>query len=470
MAAESAASVSDGLCSISGLGQRCITALLVSIQCNRKPLSQLTMSSLLPQHLYYINIPAHRNGRLLEPTTSNQRWPVMVFSHGLGGSRNSYSHIVGSLASYGMIVISMDHRDGSSPSQYIRATDKTPQRTVSYKKISHTPSPEVYQERDKMLRIRLWELSLVHIALQKMDEGQAINNLDSNSIQRWKKDHNEVLSMFAGKLDIHDPGVITWAGHSFGAATTIQFVKSVFWRPNEDDDYEPSLRPQASLIEQITPSTPVVLLDLWCLPLQSPATAWLRDKPMPCYTGSGPGGAAILSIFSEGFFKWRKNLQDTKRALCPPKPEGADTSDWSSPHLFYPVGSAHLSQSDFAILFPILTKVAFKALDPDRTLTLNIRAILQHLRHNGIEVAETELPEAEQPQDSEPIIVESEKSGDWRILESNGNVTGWIAVGAQPDDADDDPAETTANGKDQGPGDAVVENEMLGELRKSPAL
>lgn len=41
----------------------------------------------------------------------------MVFSHGLGGSRNSYCHLLGSLASHGVVVVAAEHRDGSA--QYL---------------------------------------------------------------------------------------------------------------------------------------------------------------------------------------------------------------------------------------------------------------------------------------------------------------------------------------------------------------
>ena len=80
----------------------------------------LTFSRYFPRLLYYISIPVRKNAPLLPPNTTNKRWPVMVFSHGLGGSRNAYSHLVGSIASHGMIVIAPEHRDGSTPISYIR--------------------------------------------------------------------------------------------------------------------------------------------------------------------------------------------------------------------------------------------------------------------------------------------------------------------------------------------------------------
>lgn len=139
------------------------------------------IASLLLQHLYWINIPAYRNAQLLEPPTSNERCPVTFFSHGLAGSRNTYSYVCGDLASHGMIVIAMDHRDGSSPVQYVRATAESEARIVNTIKISHEAGKEVFEARDKQLRIRLWEISTALEALVKIDAGEEVENLDENS-------------------------------------------------------------------------------------------------------------------------------------------------------------------------------------------------------------------------------------------------------------------------------------------------
>lgn len=278
------------------------------------------LASYIPQHLYWITLHAHRNAKLLEAPTSNSRWPVAFFSHGLAGSRNAYSYICGNLASNGMVVIALDHRDGSSPVQYVRATASTDAGILPSIKISHEPSPEVYKARDKQLRIRLWEISMAYEALMKIDAGQEIENLDSNT-SRKRRERVEVLWQFDGKLDIHRAGKVTWAGHSFGAATMAQLIKSIYYAAERPADAgNPLIVPNvdAAIVHQIMPESPVLLLDMWGLPLQSPDQAFLWDKPMPAYAVEEPKASHLLSVLSEGFHNWQDNLNINKHIVAPP--------------------------------------------------------------------------------------------------------------------------------------------------------
>ncbi|KAF1924787.1 uncharacterized protein M421DRAFT_71580 [Didymella exigua CBS 183.55] len=412
--------------------------------------------SLVPQFLQFTSIPVHANADILEPNTASKRWPVMLFSHGLGGSRNAYSHICGSLASHGIVVVAPDHRDGSSPINFVHTPDsKEKTQRVHYRRIDHKPSPDVYAARDEQLRIRLWEMGLVHAALLKMDTRTRLRNVADDARSSRGKD---TLTQFAHLLAVHEPGSISFAGHSFGAATTVQLVKSVFHSPPgappAPASYKPlfSPRPTSSLKAQITAATPTILLDLWTLPIQSPSTAWLRSKPMPCYTSGGPGGTKTLAILSEGFFKWHSNKLETQRILgrppnAPPSAQG--------PHVFYPVASAHLSQSDFGILFPWATARVFGAREPERVLRLNTRAILQLLRDARVEVGNTSAADLE----FEGVELDKAIPNDDAILSTRKDrVRGWVCVGDGAGGAD------MAEGKvGAGPGEAVLQGEAFGQ-------
>ncbi|KAM0719812.1 hypothetical protein Q7P37_003947 [Cladosporium fusiforme] len=451
-----------------------------------------SLISFMPQQLFWIKIPAHRNGKMLDPPTSNGKWPVTMFSHGLAGSRNMYSYICGDMASKGMIVIALDHRDGSSPIQFVRATANTPARTIPTNKIPHTPCRETYEGRDKQLRIRLWEMSLAFEALMKIDAGESVENLDENT--SWsKKERTEVLSRFEGILDIHEPGKVSWAGHSFGAATTVQLLKSIFYyQERPEDATKPLMVPNsdAAIIQQILPESPALLLDMWCLPFRSEDQRWLLERPMPSYSPGGPSGDNILSILSEGFFKWQENCDATKQVISGPRDSArtddenrltADktkllpniarlredspassmrdsgyASDGSSPqrtpstahkhnnsatltttkgpHMIYPLHSQHFNQSDFGVLFPWITRRFAKTEEPEWIIDMNVRAMVQVMRESGIEVG----GEA----DAEILNKEAE-IGNWVHVPLGGDVTGAV--------------ERRLSGHDQAPRDDELE-------------
>jgi platelet-activating factor acetylhydrolase len=419
-------------------------------------------------------MPVHQNAHVLEPPTKSNRWPVMMFSHGLGGSRNAYSHICGSLASHGVVVVAADHRDGSAPlSLHHTPNGKEKLKRVDYRNIAHKPSTEVYDARDEQLRIRLAELGLIHDALLKIDEGRKLQNVAQD---QPKKGEQDIIGMFSGIMDVHNPGAISFGGHSFGACTMVQFVKSVFHRPEHSiPGYKPLYEPSAdsSIVRQVTSSNPVVLLDLWTLPIQSLNTAWLRAQPMPSYT-SPAGGKNLLAILSEGFYNWKSNFNEVQRILA--KPVSA-ASNQPGPHIFYPISSAHLSQSDFGVLFPWVTTKIFGAKEPERVLRLNTRAILQVMRDSGIRVANTstqdlEISDADAKdkniaQDTTILATTKDSVRDWVNLSADvrvgldlsglDRVEGKSLVGT--------PMEKVGSGKvGSGPGEAMVEGEALGQV------
>ena len=403
----------------------------------------------------------------------------MVFSHGLGGTRNAYSHLTGSLASHGLVVIAPEHRDGSGPISYIHSFDKLSTKEVNYRSLPYKPSPEIFEARNKQFEIRLWELGLTYEALLKLDSNPA----QLHNIVAPASPESDPMGMFTSALDVHKPGKVSWSGHSFGAASVVQFIKSVYYHNSQPPNgYEPLYNPPPTslLVSQITPSTPIALLDLWTLPLLSTPTSYLRSKPLPAHQSKD--GSPTLVILSEAFFKWTRNLQETKRALLSSSNNNSSSSSSSDeadniinpPHIFYPARSAHLSQSDFGPLFPWLTKKAFKADDPYRTLRLNVRAILESLRRSGVQVADTSAVDMESLDSAKDHGGSSSSSSafplaqDYDILATDGSVRGWVAVSPFLDLEEDDRVnkddESGSKGQEveaERPGEAVVKGEVL---------
>ncbi|TAQ84791.1 hypothetical protein B7494_g6884 [Chlorociboria aeruginascens] len=407
--------------------------------------------------LHYISIPAHKNAPVLPPTNSDKRWPVVIFSHGLAGTRNAYSHLCGSLASHGVIVIAPEHRDGSSPVSYMRdvpssgtltekSTEATRKHTVNYIRLPHDATQEVEDGRNTQLKIRCWELGLIHESLVQINHGAELINLNTSALS---------LSQFRNLMDVMEPGKIVFAGHSFGAATVTQFVKSTFYSPQNftaPAEYQPLFTPssRSAIATQITPQTPLILLDIWCMPLRAASSRWLWDKPFPCYTPSGPGGSGLLAVESQFFYKWKVHLAATKRLLSPnPICDDFDYKNGaiSQPHLYYASGSAHLSQSDFGVLFPWVVKRAFGADEPERILRLNVRAILQFFRSKDIPVSATSAADME---------LKAGKAGpalkdDALILETGASIRGWNWLNTNVEDLGEIDAEAEAVARRVGP-------------------
>ncbi|KAI0459938.1 phospholipase A2 [Xylaria acuta] len=398
-------------------------------------------ASFLPRHLHFTSIPVIDNAPILQPETPNGRWPTMIFSHGLGGSRNTYSQIAGSLASHGVVVFCPEHRDGSAVASFIRMPyqqnrffARNTKHLVPYTQIPHDPTHEVHELRNAQLRIRLWELGLIHEAILSIDEGEKLMNLNKGAPS---------LDHLSNKLQVHEPGSIIFAGHSFGAASIVQFLKSVFYagRPELETMETPLYSPnwESPICRQVTPKNVTMLLDMWCFPLLAKSTKPLFNLALPAYAPSdsssspsqSPGGNAILAVESEDFFKWREHLHTTARILSPDPSARVviPLTDTSPPHFFYVKRSAHLNQSDFALLFPWLTRKVLGSDSPGRALRLNLRALLQVLRVNGITVAGTrnlDLVDSKSKRAKTNVSTTSLAKGeicedDMAILEREGN-------------------------------------------------
>jgi platelet-activating factor acetylhydrolase len=318
-------------------------------------------------------------------------------------------------------------------------------------------------------------------AVMKIDAGQKMENMDENT--SWsRKERTEVLGRFEGMLDIHRPGTVSWAGHSFGAATTVQLLKSIFYyREKPADATKPLIVPNsdAAIVQQIMPESPTLLLDMWCLPFRSPDQRWLLERPLPSYSQGGPQGDNILSVLSEGFVKWKENCDVTKQIISPPRSSARTStektklppnlerlrddspassmrdsgyaSDSSSqqgkpsptrtkgPHMFYPLHSQHFNQSDFGVLFPWITKKFAKAEEPEYIIDLNVRAMVQVMREAGIEIGDRS--------DSE-ILDADKKLRNWVHIPLGGSQEANVpaAVGRKLSSANQTPNDSAAVG------------------------
>lgn len=446
-------------------------------------------ASLLPHFLNNITIPAIANSPLEKQPSTTSHFPTMIFSHGLGGSRLAYSHICSNLASYGVVVFAPEHRDGSGPVSIIRKKNANGEKeftteSVPYVNIPHNLTEEMSEGRDYQLSTRLTELSLLYKAVQSINAGIIPKGtIFGPEGEEVDKDDSQ-LSMFRDKLDVKTPGRVIWAGHSFGAATMVQFIKSIYYMGSEEWKTQAQLftlkeHEAAELRSQITKKSPLLLLDLWSLSLLgSKRTYWLWKKPLPQVipldTGEKDGEDAcrLLTIMSQQFYTWKENMWAVKWVLSrnPGLRDGAvreifdydpitgkeidtltssttasesatsahegevtgeNNDGYRPPKLYYIKQSAHLSQSDFNLLFPIMFRKA--APDPQKVLGLNIRAAVQWLREAGFRQGLAPYGQVEGQSGDDEIFgcaeveegveVKGEKKGEKKVLE------GWVRLG-----------------------------------------
>lgn len=351
----------------------------------------------------FTKLPAFRNSKLAEgrppgagkaasKTRSDNpktKFPVVILSHGLGGSRTMYSTVCGDLASYGFVVVAMEHRDGSGARSYVNVPegrdspeltqdergsasgseiksandgkdDGRPKRGRSYMvdyifpkdnaedTAPHNPIGVDHELRDAQIQMRLAEIGEVYKVLQIINAGDPKDCIRNKNLRKKPNQGSSSKGLdgiewsdWKGRLSLEN---VTAMGHSFGGATTVQIL-----RLNDDFPWVGH----------------GILLDAW-----GPATPGLRP-------GRVEQGITkpLLSIGSEAFMHWSENYKKVEGICKEAKQNGA--LSW----MMTVRGSTHMSQTDFAVLFPKWMDLFIKTLiHPQRGIYLTVEPTLEFLK------------------------------------------------------------------------------------------
>jgi len=291
----------------------------------------------------------------------NGKWPVVIFSHGLGGHADMYSSICRALASFGCIVVALEHEDGSGSYATRADAERVPfvRPPAALNVDSHE---EVSTFRKPFLEHRLLEIqALVKLLYRERTfEGhQAVNRGVDDSI-------SSATAHMLKLLDACDPSRISLVGHSFGGATMALAAQ----RLQPDNGFRCVV-----MFDPWAFSLPGDVLDLGLGPspgLAVMSEAWV-DK-------DGTQIANLLGIDSTIPTPPRGHLvQTSARDHASTSSKGLE-SQRSAPRSTLPAyflpGTAHASFSDTGLWFPsILTEAfAMKGRGEDSHLTHTISA------------------------------------------------------------------------------------------------
>ncbi|KAF7301825.1 N-acetyltransferase domain-containing protein [Mycena indigotica] len=323
-----------------------------------------------------LKIPVHPNAPLLHPPENIKQWPLVFFSHGLGGSRTAYSQVCAELASSGRVVLAIEHRDGTSP-----ATTARNGRTVLYYREQDVAFPEdmklgVLPLRTDQLAFRRQEIYRIFEAFSAL-----VNTKDAASFAGLE---GEQVDLGGWQSSTGVPLVkcdnLTLAGHSFGGCTVLDVLSS------------PPCSPSSPL-----PVAKALLLDPWLEPLPTPGPTLVHP----------PSSLRLLVINSQTFTLWNDHFT---RLLDLVK-------EWDSDHgkLLTLVGSVHHSFSDFAV-FPLVRKRPAELI-MDRITTLSLSFLNDNLQNTL-----TNLP----TRDMETVVIG--KRPDGRPRRSLVGATGDVVV------------------------------------------
>ncbi|XP_023780046.1 platelet-activating factor acetylhydrolase isoform X1 [Cyanistes caeruleus] len=261
-----------------------------------------------------------------------EKYPLLVFSHGLGAFRTIYSAICIEMASQGFIVAAVEHRDESASATYY-----CKRRSVSESQEESTPNMEkewIYYRklktgeeerclRHKQVQQRAQECIKALNLILKINSGEEVTNVLHSDFD-WNSLKDSV-----------DTSRIAVMGHSFGGATVIESLsKEIRFRCG-------------------------IALDVWMLPVGDDIYQNSVQQP-------------LLFINSEKF-QWAENILKIKKLI----------SNDTNKKMITIKGSVHQSFPDFTFVSGGIIARFFKLkgeIDPNEAIDISNHASLAFLQ------------------------------------------------------------------------------------------
>ncbi|KAL2306951.1 hypothetical protein Nmel_004900 [Mimus melanotis] len=261
-----------------------------------------------------------------------EKYPLIVFSHGLGAFRTIYSAICIEMASQGFIVAAVEHRDESASATYY-----CKRRSVPESQEESTPNMEKEWIYYRKLKTGEEERCLRHKQVQQRAQ-ECIKALD---LILKINSGEEVMNVLHSDFDWNslkdsvDTSRIAVMGHSFGGATVIESLsKEIRFRCG-------------------------IALDVWMLPVGDDIYQNSVQQP-------------LLFINSEKF-QWAENILKIKKLI----------SNDRNKKMITIKGSVHQSFPDFTFVSGGIIARFFKLkgeIDPNEAIDISNHASLAFLQ------------------------------------------------------------------------------------------
>ncbi|KAH0123193.1 PAF acetylhydrolase, partial [Aureobasidium melanogenum] len=154
-----------------------------------------------------------------KPAVGNDRFPVIIFSHGMASSRTDYTHFCGELASRGYVVAAIEHRDGSGPGSMIMNVDgsEKPLYHFGLNDLDVDQSFGIPELKEAQLTFRQAEIEETVRVLRTINDGDGATIFEMNP-----RKEGEHLASWSGQLDMTN---VTISGHSYGATGAFRALK-----------------------------------------------------------------------------------------------------------------------------------------------------------------------------------------------------------------------------------------------------
>ncbi|XP_071404333.1 platelet-activating factor acetylhydrolase isoform X1 [Pithys albifrons albifrons] len=261
-----------------------------------------------------------------------EKYPLLIFSHGLGAFRTIYSAICIEMASQGFIVAAVEHRDESASATYYckrrsisesqeESTSNMEKEWIYYRKLK--TGEEERCLRHKQVQQRAQECIKALNLILKINSGEEVTNVLHSNFD-WNSLKDSV-----------DTSRIAVMGHSFGGATVIESLSK-------------ELRFRCG-----------IALDVWMLPVGDDIYQNSVQQP-------------LLFINSEKF-QWADNILKIKKLI----------SNDTNKKMITIKGSVHQSFPDFTFVSGGIIARFFKLkgeIDPNEAIDISNHASLAFLQ------------------------------------------------------------------------------------------